>query len=119
MFTIYGIRNCNTVKKSVDWLNANNIPFEFHDYKKSGISKRKLENWCKQISWNLLLNQKGITWRNLDAERKTGITDETGAIEFMLEKTSVIKRPLIENNEGLIVAFGFNEEEYEKVFAST
>ncbi len=112
---VYGIKNCNTVKKALDWLNKNKIEFEFHDYKKSGISATKLKEWIKQVGWESLVNKKGTTWRQLDESIKAKITNQKEAIALMTEKTSVIKRPLIEA-DGKVLALGFDEEEYKKSF---
>lgn len=64
--TVYGIKNCNTVKSAIDWLNKNKVEFEFHDYKKVGITAAKLNGWCKQVGWENLINKRGTTWRQLD-----------------------------------------------------
>ena len=109
---VYGIPNCNTVKKANDWLKSNEIDFEFHDYKKKGISKEKLQEWTKKIGWEKLVNKKGTTWRALGAEQQQTIIDESSAIELMLEKPSVIKRPVIELGKKVLV--GYDEEDYNK-----
>lgn len=111
--TIYGIKNCNTVKSAIDWLNKNKVEFEFHDYKKSGITKAKLNVWSKQIGWESLVNKRGTTWRQLDETIQTKVTNEETAIALMMEKTSVIKRPLIEKN-GKVLLLGFDEAEFKK-----
>jgi arsenate reductase (glutaredoxin) len=111
--TIYGIKNCNTVKSAIDWLNKNKVEFEFHDYKKSGITKAKLNVWSKQIGWESLVNKRGTTWRQLDETIQTKVTNEETAIALMMEKTSVIKRPLIEKN-GKVFLLGFDEAEFKK-----
>jgi arsenate reductase (glutaredoxin) len=111
--TIYGIKNCNTVKSAIDWLNKNKVEFEFHDYKKSGITKAKLNAWSKQIGWESLVNKRGTTWRQLDETIQTKVTNEETAIALMMEKTSVIKRPLIEKN-GKVLLLGFDEAEFKK-----
>lgn len=116
MFILYGIKNCNTVKKATDWLTAHQIKFEFHDYKKSGITKEKLIQWCQQTDWANLLNQKGTTWRNLDADKKNLVKHENAAIDLMIEKASIIKRPVIEDENGKILVIGFNDELYQEVF---
>jgi Spx/MgsR family transcriptional regulator len=113
MKTVYAIPNCNTVKKALDWLKANKVNFEFHDYKKKGITVTQLTNWCKQIGWEALINKKGATWRQLPKEIQESITTQKAAIALMMEKTSIIKRPLIEEN-GKILALGFDEAEYKK-----
>ncbi len=112
---VYGIKNCNTVKSAIVWLNNNNIEFEFHDYKKSGITATKLSAWCKQVGWELLVNKRGTTWRQLETAAQKKISNEKSAIALMVVKTSVIKRPLIEKN-GKVVRLGFDEDEYKKVF---
>ena len=113
MKTVYAIPNCNTVKKAFDWLKANKVNFEFHDYKKKGITATQLKNWCKQIGWEALINKKGATWRQLPKEIQESITTQKAAIALMMEKTSIIKRPLIEE-DGKILALGFDEAEYKK-----
>jgi arsenate reductase (glutaredoxin) len=108
---LYGIKNCNTVKSAVDWLKKNEVEFEFHDYKKSGIPASKLADWSKQVGWESLVNKRGTTWRQLDEAVQKKIISEKAAIALMLEKTSVIKRPLIEKN-GKVILLGFDEIEY-------
>ena len=111
MITVYAIPNCNTVKKGLDWLKTNKIQFEFHDYKKKGISSAQLTNWCKQLGWEALINKKGTTWKLLGPEIQATITNQKAAIALMMEKTSVIRRPLIEE-DGKIIALGFDETAY-------
>ncbi|HPW62403.1 MAG TPA: ArsC family reductase [Cyclobacteriaceae bacterium] len=110
---VYGIKNCNTVKSAVEWLTKNKIEFEFHDYKKSGITASKLSDWSRQVEWESLVNKRGTTWRQLDEASQKKVTNEKSAIALMKEKTSVIKRPLIEKN-GKVVLLGFDEDEYKK-----
>jgi Spx/MgsR family transcriptional regulator len=110
---LYGIKNCNTVKSAVEWLKRNKIEFEFHDYKKSGITPSKLSDWSKQVGWENLVNKRGTTWRQLDEASQKKVTNEKAAIALMMEKNSVIKRPLIEKN-GKVVLLGFDEDEYKK-----
>ncbi len=112
MYKVYGIPNCDTVKKAITWLKENDIPFEFHNYKKEGISQEKLSEWLTQESWEVLVNKAGTTWKKLSEEEKAN--DNASAITLMLDKTSVIKRPIIEADK--IVAIGFKSENYEKVF---
>ncbi|GEO09403.1 ArsC family reductase [Segetibacter aerophilus] len=107
---VYGIPNCNTVKKAIDWIKSNNVQFEFHDYKKNGITKGKLKEWSKEVGWEKLLNKKGTTWRGLSPEQQQQVKNEKTAIELMIEKPSIIKRPVIETGGKLLV--GFDEEEY-------
>jgi Spx/MgsR family transcriptional regulator len=113
MKIVYAIPNCNTVKKALDWLKKNKIAYEFHDYKKNGITTTILTNWCKQVGWEALLNKKGATWRQLTPDIQASITTQKAAIALMIEKTSIIKRPLIEE-DGKILVLGFEETEYKK-----
>ncbi|MFC4230531.1 ArsC family reductase [Parasediminibacterium paludis] len=115
MLTLYGIPNCNTVKKAIDWLKKNEIEFQFHDYKKKGIDETKLKEWIAQIGWEKLVNKRGTTWKGLDETIQNSIISETTAIALMMSKTSVIKRPLIESNN-TIAALGYDEKEYENAF---
>jgi arsenate reductase (glutaredoxin) len=115
MITIYGIKNCNTVKTALDWLKKKKIELEFHDYKSKGISEAKLQQWSKQVGWESLINKRGTTWRQLDEATQAKVISEAAAIALMKEKTSVIKRPLIEDN-GKIVALGFDESVYKGLF---
>jgi arsenate reductase (glutaredoxin) len=114
MLKVYGIPNCDTVKKTTVWLKNKEIAYEFHDYKKLGISQAKLEEWLTQVSHETLINRKGTTFKGLSDEEKSKIVDNASAIALMLEKTSVIKRPIVESDK--ILAVGFKEEEYEKIF---
>src|SRR5690349_25170362 len=100
---VYGIKNCNTVKSALEWLKKNKIDFEFHDYKSKGITEAKLKAWSKQVGWESLVNKRGTTWRQLDEKTQLQITNESSAIGLMIEKTSVIKRPLIENKNEVLV----------------
>lgn len=112
--TVYGIKNCNTVKSALDWLKKKNVTFEFHDYKTKGVTPEKLRQWSKQVGWESLVNKKGTTWRQLDDAIKDNVTNEAAAIALMQEKTSVIKRPLIEEN-GKVITLGFDEDAYKKL----
>jgi Spx/MgsR family transcriptional regulator len=114
-YTVYGIKNCDTVKKAADWLKKAKIDFEFHDYKTQGISKSKLKEWCGQTSWEKLVNKKGSTFRQLEEETKNKLTNEAAAIAIMEKKTSLIKRPLIEK-DGKFLMLGFDVKEYEQKF---
>lgn len=115
MLKVYGIPNCDTVKKAITWLKDHNVAYEFHDYKKLGISEAKLEEWLTQVPYDKLVNRAGTTFKKLTDEEKAKITDNASAIALMLEKTSVIKRPIVESDK--ILAMGFRAEEYEAVFA--
>jgi Spx/MgsR family transcriptional regulator len=109
---VYGIPNCDTTKKALAWLSKKNIPFSFHDYKQQGISKEKLNDWCNRKGWELVFNKRSTTWRELPDATQKEITDQQAAIKLMMENNSIIKRPIIEIGNELII--GFNEEEYKK-----
>lgn len=108
---IYGIKNCNTVKKALTWLEENNIPYTFHDFKKEGVSLSKLEAWEQQLGWEPLVNKRGTTWRKLTPEEQHAVVDAASANALMQEKTSIIKRPVLEGPTGVIL--GFDPAEYE------
>lgn len=112
---VYGIKNCNTVKKALDWLKVNNIAYDFHDFKKLGISETKLEQWAIQTGWEALMNKRGTTWKKLDHETQNTITSKHEAFKLMQEKTSIIKRPVIETDKGVVL--GFDELAYKKLFS--
>jgi arsenate reductase len=109
MIKIYGIPNCDTMKKARKWLEENKLEYEFHDYKKLGVPEENLKQWVKNAGWNTLLNRRGTTWRKLDDDTKNNI-DENSAIQVMLDNPSAIKRPVLENGDMLLV--GFKEDEY-------
>lgn len=113
---VYGIPNCDTIKKTLDWYKAKNIAVEFYDFKKSGISKDKLTYWCNKVGYELLLNKKSTTWRSLAKEDQQKIIGQAEAIDLMAKYTSVIKRPVIELNDHVLV--GFNETRYNELFSS-
>jgi arsenate reductase len=112
---LYGIPNCNTVNKARDWLAQHDIPVEFHDFKKHGLDIAIAQNWLQQTDWTKLVNRSGLTWRGLPEERKQCIQDANAALALMLEKTSAIKRPLLEQN-GKLLHVGFDEAAYTKIF---
>lgn len=107
---IYGIPNCNTVKKTLDWLKDHQIEFEFHNFKKLGISAAQLNLWSQQVGWEALINKRGTTWKKLDSEIQESIISKESAFKLMQEKTSVIKRPVIETESGAIL-LGFDENQ--------
>jgi len=113
---LYGIPNCNTVKKARTWLDEHGIAYEFHDFKKLGIDEATLKNWLSQTNWEKLVNRAGMTWRGLSEPEKAAVTDSNSAIRLMIEKTSVIKRPVLVKN-GKILNLGFDEDSYGKLFA--
>ncbi len=108
---VYGIKNCDTVKKALTWLKGKKIDFQFHDYKTEGITEAKLKAWSQQVGWESLLNKRGTTWRKLDEATQAAVTSESAAIKIMVANTSIIKRPLIEKSNK-VVALGFDEAVY-------
>lgn len=108
---IYGIPNCNTVKKALDWFTNHQIDVEFHNFKKSGIELAKLEEWNQKLGWEALLNKRGTTWKMLDAELQKTIVSKDSAFKLMQEKPSIIKRPVVEMESGSLI-LGFDEAQY-------
>src|SRR3546814_2506133 len=92
---LYGIHNCNTVKKARSWLAEHQVAADFHDFRKDGLDEPLLKGWLAQVSWEKLVNRAGMTWRNLDDETKTSVKDNASATRLMLEKPAVIKRPVL------------------------
>jgi arsenate reductase len=111
---LYGIKNCNTVAKALKWLDDHKIQYEFHDFKKLGISEEKLRIWAERVGWEALLNKRGTTWKQLDEKIKDSIITENTAFALMREKTSVIKRPVLEVDKDILQ--GFDELAYQKIF---
>ena len=112
MITLFGIPNCDTIKKARKWLKDNDIDYEFHDYKKQGVPEKELKAWVKQVGWEILLNKRGTTWRRLDDDTKNSV-NEKSAMQIMLDNPSIIKRPVLSNGKTLLV--GFSVEEYTKL----
>jgi Spx/MgsR family transcriptional regulator len=107
--TMYGIRNCDTIKKARAWLDARGVDYAFYDYKASGIDRARLEGWCKELGWESLLNRSGTTFRKLpDADKK--VSDARKAVALMLAQPSMIRRPVLEAHGRLLV--GFSPEAY-------
>lgn len=113
--TIYGIKNCDTMKKARSWLDERNIAYSFHDYKAAGIERKRLEDWAKQVGWETLLNRAGTTFRKLADAEKTNLTEKK-AIALMVAQPSMIKRPVLEEGSRLLV--GFKPDVYAKEFGA-
>ncbi len=111
--TIYGIKNCDTMKKARTWLDARAVAYTFHDYKTAGIERAKLLEWCESVGWERLLNRNGTTFRKLSEADRTGL-NQTKAIELMLAQPAMIKRPVLELGRTLLV--GFSPESYAKAW---
>jgi arsenate reductase (glutaredoxin) len=112
--TIYGIRNCDTMKKAFAWLDGHAVAYEFHDYKKLGVSKAQLTGWCQAAGWETVLNRAGTSFRKLPDAAKRNLT-QAKAIALMLSNPSLIKRPILET--GTALEIGFKPERYAALFA--
>ncbi len=115
MIILYGIRNCDTMKKARSWLDGHGVAYEFHDYKASGIDSARLERWCGAKGWETVLNRAGTTFRRL-AEAQKSPLDERRAIALMMQYPSMIKRPVLELGTRLLV--GFKPDEYQAAVRS-
>jgi arsenate reductase (glutaredoxin) len=113
--TIYGIKNCDTMKKARAWLDKRGVAYAFHDYKTAGIARSMLENWAREVGWEALLNRAGRTFRALPQTETEGLTDKK-AIALMATQPSMIKRPVLDVDGRLLV--GFTPEQYDKVFGA-
>jgi len=102
---LYGIPNCDSVRKARQWLKTENIDYHFHDFKKEGIDPTTLKAWCEKVSWEVLLNKRGMMWRKLSEDEKQTIVDEASAIALMCQTPTIIKRPVLCFNEQVHVAF--------------
>ncbi|MBL8473526.1 MAG: ArsC family reductase [Rhodocyclaceae bacterium] len=113
MLTIYGIKNCDTMKKAMAWLDQHGIEYQFHDYKKSGVPLQRLQAWLARAGWETLVNRRGPTFRKLPPERQN-IADAAAAVALLEQFPSAIKRPVIEAGTELLV--GYDPDEYTRVF---
>lgn len=114
--TIYGIKNCDTMKKARAWLDKHGVAYAFHDYKAVGIEKDKLERWAKKAGWETLLNRAGTTFKKLPDRDKEGLT-EAKAVKLMLAQPSMIKRPVLELSGGKLLV-GFKADDYSAAFTN-
>lgn len=110
MIKMYGISNCDIIKKATKFFNANNIAFEFHDYKKEGVSAEKLKQWCAMAGWETIFNKRSTTWKEIMNAYEGIVNNQAEAIQIMQQHTSIIKRPVIETNGNIIV--GYDEPKY-------
>ena len=115
MIHFYGIPNCDTVKKARKWLDSEGLDYTFHDYKKEGADASDLARWADRVGWEVLLNRRGTTFRKLSDEDKADI-DREKAIALMAEHPSMIKRPVVETDDGNRVLVGFTQSEWENAF---
>ena len=113
MTTVYGIKNCDTVKKACKWLDSNHIDYQFHDFRNEGLTQTKVKQWASLVDWETLLNRRGTTWRKLSDHEKDSI-NKANAIKLMTEQPTLIKRPVIEHHKKVLV--GFSEDVYQQTF---
>ena len=105
MTTLYGIPNCDTVKKARAWLTEHGVEYAFHDFKKQGVPVAALDHWLKAVGWEVLVNRKGTTWRKLDEAARAAVVDAASARALMLTHTSAIKRPVVQWDDAVTVGF--------------
>ena len=110
MYTLYGISNCNTVKKAKDWLDDHNIEYQFHDYRKQGLDVDLLNSFEVALGWEKLLNKQSTSWRKLNDDQKNNISKQT-ALQYMLDTPTLIKRPVLDTGKKMIV--GFKADNYQ------
>lgn len=113
MTTLYGIKNCDTVKKARHWLENARIEYEFHDFRTDGLTRAQVEGWLRQLDWQHLVNRRGTTWKQLPAARRDGLSEDN-VVELVLEQPTLIKRPVLETDN--LVKVGFKAGEYEAIF---
>lgn len=112
MLTLYGIKNCDTVKKSRRWLEDRGIEYQFHDFRQDGLDKKLLSSWVEQLGWEVIVNKRSTTWRNLSDKDKS-ISSNEQSIKLLLANPTLIKRPVVQNNKTLFV--GFKETDFNKL----
>lgn len=113
MITLYGIKNCDTVKKARDWLAKNNVSYSFHDFRADGLDKTQVNNWIAELGLDTLVNKRSTTWKELDASTKTNFNEQNAAA-VIVENPTLIKRPLLDTSTQKYV--GFKDTEYSKIF---
>lgn len=117
--TVYGIANCDSVKKARAWLTAQGLPYQFHDFKKQGAPAERLAAWMAAVGWERLLNRQGTTWRQLDPALQSKVCDAASASALLLEHSSAIKRPVVEwqRGDGLSITVGFAAQQWAQMLA--
>lgn len=113
--TVFGIPNCDTVKKAMSWLKAKDIDLTFHNYKTQGVTRALLLEWSKQVGWELLLNKKGTTWKKLSAEEQASATNTKSVVALLEVHPSMIKRPVITMEDGQVLVVGFDKAAQERL----
>lgn len=113
---LYGIENCDQVRKARQWLRQQGVDARFHDFRKDGLAPETLQRWLSRIPWDSLLNRRGLAWRKLDAGRRMQVVDQASAAELLLSDPTLVKRPVLEAGERLLV--GFSEPAYRAAFGA-
>lgn len=112
MLTLYGINNCDTVRKAKKWLNSHQIEFQFHDFRKDGLEQKQVETWVNKLGWEVVLNKRGTTWRQLSSN-ETDQLNNSKAVSLLLKHPTLIKRPVLEGTG--ILSVGFTESRYRQL----
>ena len=115
MNMLYGIPNCDTIRKAKKWLTAAGVEFQFHDFRKDGVNAKQLQTWVDQVGWGVLLNKRSTTWRQVPQAQKDAI-DEASAIALLLKHPAMIKRPVLESDQISKIEVGFSEARYSEIF---
>ena len=110
---LYGISNCDTVKKAKNWLETHNIDYKFHDFRKQGLDANTINRWLQSVSWDKILNKRSTSWRNLDPSIQQTV-NETKIVDLLIENPTLIKRPVMDVND--TITFGFNSDTYQGIF---
>ncbi len=113
MTILYGIKNCDTVKKARKWLDSNNIDYQFHDFREQGVNKKQVTNWVKALGWETVVNKRSTTWKQLGADQRESM-DEASAINAIMENPTLVKRPLLQRHNDFYV--GFKAADYDTLF---
>ena len=117
MYIIYGIKNCNTMKKAFTWLDDHQVQYQFHNYKTDGLSADLLDTFLQLVDWQSLLNTRGTTWRKLDEQVRAQINNAQAAKKIMLDNPSILKRPLL--SDGKRALLGFSDESYSQFISQS
>jgi len=112
MLTMYGIKNCDTIKKARKYLEANGVAYQFHDYRAEGLDRARLQQFIDTLGWEALLNTRGTTWRKLSEEKRNEVNNAAAALDLMLEQPAMIKRPLLCSADGSML-LGFSKTTYQ------
>lgn len=113
LFKLYGIKNCDTIKKARRWLEEQGVAYQFHDYRADGLNEQLLRDFVERLGWQPLLNTRGTTWRKLDEAQRNACDNADAAIALMLEQPAIIKRPLLDDGKGRAL-LGFSSESYQQ-----